>query len=165
MTIKTRAKSRQSKQVKDPRGWTYDSPLEAETASHLKGLGVVFTGGSCYQSNPNFKTIRYQTKASEQRFYSPDFMVSPSSKSKIIIEAKGYFDTRAFHHTKAALAQGYIMGFVFNCEADVLTKPLYKGAQITVAQWFARKGIEWVSSPKEAPDLLARLLEKKGGAA
>lgn len=92
-------------------------------------------------------------------------MVSPSSTSKIIIEAKGYFDTRTFNHTKAALAQGYTMGFVFSSEADVLTKPLYKDSQITVAQWFANQGIEWVTSPKEAPDLLARLLEKKGGAA
>jgi hypothetical protein len=155
----------QSKQIQDPRGWSYDSPLEAETASNLKGLGVVFTGGSCHRSNPNFFVIQYKTKAGITKMYVPDFMVSPRRASKVIIEAKGYFDNRTFNHTKAALAQGYMLGFVFNAEVDVLTKPLYKGAQITVAQWFTNQGIEWVCSPKQAPDLLARLLAKKGGAA
>ena len=92
-------------------------------------------------------------------------MVSPSGTSKVIIEAKGYFDNRTRHHTKAALEQGYLIGFVFSSESDVLGKPLYPGSNSTVAQWLSNQNIEWVCSPKDAPDLLARLLAKKGGAA
>lgn len=164
MKTKNHTCRNQSKQIRDPRGWSYDSLLEAETASNLKGLGVVFTGGSCHKSNPNFFVIHYKNKAGKGKMYAPDFMVAPRHSSKIIIEAKGYFDNRTFHHTKAALSQGYILGFVFNSEVDVLSKPLFKDAQITVAQWFANQGIEWVCSPKDAPDLLGRLLAKKGAA-
>lgn len=163
--LNMQSRCRKSLRVKDPRGWTYDSPLEAETAKYLSGLGVVFTGGSCYRENPNFKTIKYQTKAGDPRFYAPDFMVSPTSSSKVIVEAKGYFDSRTYHHTKAALSQGYLMGFVFNSERDVVGKPLYPRSNDTVAQWLNKQGIDWVCSPKEAPNLLARLLAKKGDAA
>jgi hypothetical protein len=54
---------------------------------------------------------------------------------------------------------------VFNSESDVLGKPLYPSSKSTVAHWLINQNIDWVCSPKEVPDLLARLLAKKGGVA
>ena len=146
-------------------GVIYDSQLEAAT-SLILGDKVTYLGGKntntlvrigghpvIRPANPNHRFIRY-THKSKTYYTTPDFKID--GEDSLFIESKGNLDLRSRRNVEGLLSRGFLVGIVFPSE-QAANQPLFPSANCTKAEWLIRRGLPYVSNPKEAAILIAEL--------
>jgi hypothetical protein len=145
----------------------YDSQHEAEVSIALKD-SVRYLGGNSYSKNiaiNGYLVVRPANK--HHRKIScidkkgiviktiPDFELV--ERADVFIEAKGNLDERSRRNIDGLLRLGYSIGVVFISERAANT-PIWRGAQVTKAQWLSSHCVPFVTEAAKAPLLIPQLL-------
>ena len=145
----------------------YDSQHEAEVSLALKD-SVKYLGGNSYSkqiamngylvtrpANKHHRKISCIDKKGIVFKTIPDFELL--GRADIFIEAKGNLDERSRRNIDGLLRLGYSIGVVFISERAANT-PIWKGANVTKAQWLSSRCVPFVTEAAKARLLIPRLL-------
>lgn len=145
----------------------YDSQHEAEVSLALKD-SVRYLGGNSYSkniaingylvvrpANQHHRKINCIDKKGIVFRTIPDFELI--DRADVFIEAKGNLDKRSRRCIDGLLQLGYSIGVVFINERAA-NVPLWKGAEVTKAQWLNSRCVPFVTEAAKAPLLIPELL-------
>jgi hypothetical protein len=145
----------------------YDSQHEAEVSLALRD-SVKYLGGNSYSkqiamngylvtrpANKHHRKISCIDKKGIVFKTIPDFELT--ERTDVFIEAKGNLDERSRRNIDGLLRLGYTIGVVFISERAANT-PIWKGAEVTKAQWLSSRCVPFVTVAAKAPLLIPELL-------
>jgi hypothetical protein len=114
----------------------YRSKFESRVAPVMEKAGGVYEGDR----------ITYVTTST----YTPDFVFTNPYGEIIFVECKGYFrpgDTKKYRAIAEEILDIGSVDFVFLLQCP--SKPVRKGAKLTMGEWCDKYGIRWFQTPEE----------------